>query len=58
MNMTYNNHRQTYSARRGRGYSYPNEAEPSYYADRLLNGLTAFFSGVGIVTLMMYLLTF
>ena len=56
--MTYNNHRQTYSARQGRGYSYPNAAEPSYYKDRLLDGLTAVFSGVGIVTLLMFLLTF
>lgn len=56
--MTYNNHRQTYSARRGHGYSYPNAAEPSYLKNRLLDGLTAVFSGVGIVTLLMFLLTF
>lgn len=56
--MTYNNHRQTYSARRSQAYSYPNAAEPSYLKNRLLDGLTAVFSGVGIVTLLMFLLTF
>ena len=56
--MTYNNHRQTSSTRRIRRYSYPNEAEPGYFAGRLLDGITALVTGIGTVTLLMYFLTF
>lgn len=56
--MTYTNNRQTYSARRIRRYSYPNEADPGYFAGRLLDGITALVSGIGTVTLLMYFLTF
>ncbi len=56
--MTYTNNRQTYSTRRSRRYPYPNEAAPSYFTGRLLDGITALVTGMGAVTLLMYFLTF
>ena len=56
--MTYSNHRQTYIARAKHRYTYPNAAEPGYFKDRFLDGITAVASGIGIVTLLMYFLTF
>ena len=56
--MTYTNKRQNYFARPRRSYTYPNEAEPGYFLGRLLDGITAAASGIGIVTLLMYFLTF
>ena len=31
----------SYSTRRSRRYPYPNEADPSYFTERLLDGITA-----------------
>ena len=56
--MTHTKKTNPYSARPCRRYSYPNEAEPSYFAERLLDGITAVVTGMGTVTLLMYLLTF
>lgn len=56
--MTTTNRRHTYFARRRRRYPYPNEAEPGYFMGRLLDGITALVTSVGIVTLLMYFLTF
>ena len=56
--MTYTKKRQTYSAHRIHRYSYPNEAEPGYFAGRLLDGITALVTCMGFVTLLMYFLTF
>ena len=56
--MTNTNKRHSYSARRIHRYSYPNAAEPGYFAGRLLDGITALVSGIGCVTLLMYFLTF
>ena len=55
--MTYNNKRHNYSTRRSRRYPYPNEAEPRYFVNRLLDGITALVTGMGAVTLFMYFLT-
>ena len=49
--------RQNYFARPVRSYSYPNEAEPGYFAGRLLDGITALVTAMGTVTMLMYLLT-
>ena len=46
-----------YSARRIRRYAYPNAAEPSYFAQKLLDGITAAVTCMGTVTLLMYFLT-
>lgn len=46
-----------YSTRRSRRYPYPNEAEPSYFTGRLLDGLTAAASCVGTITLVFYFMT-
>lgn len=56
--MKYNKKHQTYSARPIRRYSYPNAAEPGYFAGRLLDGITALVTCMGCATLLMYLLTF
>lgn len=50
--------RRYYSTRRSRRYSYPNEADPSYFTGKLLDGITAAVTGMGAVTLLMYMLTF
>lgn len=56
--MTHNKKRYNYSFHRIRRYSYPNAAEPGYFAGRLLDGITAVVSVMGTVTLLMYFLTF
>ncbi len=56
--MTKKRSSRTYFARPVRCYSYPNEAEPGYFAGRLLDGITAAVAAMGTVTLLMYLLTF
>lgn len=48
----------TYSTRRSRRYPHPNEAEPSYFTGRLLDGITAAVSCMGTVTLLLFFLTF
>jgi hypothetical protein len=45
-----------YSSRPVRRYAYPNAAEPSYFAAKLLDGVTAAVSCMGTVTLLVYLL--
>jgi hypothetical protein len=56
--MTHAKNRQNHLARPIRSYAYPNEAEPSYFIGRLLDGITAIVTGMGSVTLLLYLLTF
>jgi len=56
--MTYTKNRHAYFVRPRHSYTYPNEAEPGYFKDRLLDGITAVVSGIGTVTLLMYFLTF
>lgn len=53
-----NQNRPYYSARRIRRYAYPNAAEPSYFAQKLLDGVTAAVTCMGTVTVLMYFLTF
>lgn len=47
----------TYSTRRSRRYAYPNEADPSYFTGKLLDAVTAVVTGMGTVTLLLYLAT-
>ncbi len=47
----------TYYARPLRRYPYPNAAEPGYFANRLLDGLTVLATCIGVVTLFFYLAT-
>lgn len=56
--MKYMNANCNYSTRRSRRYPYPNEAEPSYFTGRLLDGITAIVTCMGSVTLLLYFLTF
>ena len=42
---------------RRKGYAYPNAAEPGYFADRILDGLTALAICVGVVTVLFFLAT-
>ena len=51
------NRRPYYSARPVRRYAYPNAAEPSYFAGKLLDGVTAAVTCMGTVTLLLYFLT-
>ena len=37
--------------------AYPNAAEPSYFANRALNVVTALVSGMGFVSAMLFLVT-
>ena len=46
-----------YSSHAVRRYDYPNEAEPSYFAGKLLVGITAAVTCMGTVTLLLYFLT-
>ena len=46
-----------YSSRQIRRYAYPNAAEPSYFAEKLLDGITAAVTCMGSITLLMYFLT-
>lgn len=49
--------RQSYSAPAIRRYPYPGAAEPRYFAEKLLDALTAFATGVGAVTVFVFLIT-
>jgi hypothetical protein len=40
-----------------RRYAYPNAAERSYFTEKLLNGITAVVSCMGIVTILFFLIT-
>lgn len=46
-----------YSARPIRSYPYPNAAEPGYFAERILDGLTALAICIGVVTVLFFLAT-
>ena len=46
-----------YSSRPVKHYAYPNAAEPSYFAGKLLDWITAAVTCMGTVTLLMYFLT-
>ena len=52
-----NTRRPYYSSRPLRRYAYPNAAEPSYFAGKLLDALTAAVTCMGTVTMLMYFLT-
>jgi len=47
--------RRTYSARGIRRYAYPGAAEPRYYLERLLDAVTALATGIGAVTVFVFL---
>ena len=47
----------TYSSRPIRRYAYPGAAEPRYYLERALDGLTALATGIGAVTVFLFLAT-
>lgn len=47
----------SYSARAIRRYPYPGAAEPQYFAEKLLDALTALATGVGAVTVFIFLIT-
>jgi hypothetical protein len=47
----------TYSAPAVRSYPYPNAAEPGYFAEKVLDGLTALITGIGAITVMIFLIT-
>lgn len=49
--------KQNYSARPLKSYPYPNAAEPGYFADRILDGITALAICVGVVTVLFFLAT-
>lgn len=40
-----------------RNYPYPNAAEPGYFANRLLDGLTILATCIGVVTIFFFLAT-
>ena len=46
----------SYSARRGHRYAYPNAADSRYFAEKLLDGVTAVITGMGAVTVLLYLI--
>lgn len=46
-----------YSSHPVRRYAYPNAAEPTYFAGKLLDGITAAVTCMGTVTLLIYFLT-
>ena len=49
--------KQNYSARPLKSYPYPNAAEPGYFADRILDGVTALAICIGVVTVLFFLAT-
>ena len=49
--------RHNYSTRPLKSYPYPNAAEPGYFADRILDGITALAICVGVVTVLFFLAT-
>lgn len=38
-------------------YTYPNEADRSYFVERFINGATAVISCLGIVVMLLFLIT-
>ena len=46
-----------YCAPAVRSYPYPNAAEPGYFAGKLLDGLTALVTGIGVIAVMIFLIT-
>ena len=46
-----------YSARPLKSYPYPNAAEPGYFANRILDGLTILATCIGVVTVFFFLAT-
>lgn len=46
----------SYSARYCHRYAYPNAADSSYFAKKLLDGVTALATGMGAVTVLLYLI--
>lgn len=47
----------TYSARSVRRYAYPNAAEPGYFLNKLLDGITVAVSGLGLITTLLFMAT-
>lgn len=54
--MTRKRHRNPY-APKTRRYIYPNAADRSYFMEKLLDGVTAVLSSMGIVTILFFLIT-
>lgn len=48
--------RRSYSARRSHRYAYPNAADSSYFAEKLLDGVTAVVTSMGTITVLLYLI--
>ena len=46
-----------YYARPLKNYPYPNAAEPGYFANRILDGLTILATCIGVVTIFFFLAT-
>lgn len=46
-----------YSTRPLKSYPFPNAADPGYFANKLLDGLTVLASCIGVVTVFFYLAT-
>ena len=55
--MTKNVRKRHVSPRRIRSYTYPNEAEPGYFANRISEGALALVSCMGTVTFFLLVLT-
>lgn len=53
--MKHRKHNRSYSARRMPRY--PNEAEPSYYINRIYTAIAALITGMGTVTYFILVLT-
>ena len=49
--------RRSYSSPVIRRYAYPGAAEPRYFLEKLLDGLTALVTGIGAVTVFIFLIT-
>lgn len=49
--------RHPYSARPVRRYAYPGAAEPRYFAEKLLDGVTAVVTGMGAIAVLFFLIT-
>jgi hypothetical protein len=49
--------RRSYSIPKVRRYSYPNAAEPGYFLNKVLDGITIAVSGFGLITTLLFMAT-
>lgn len=49
--------RYSYSAPVVRSYPYPNAAEPGYFVQKFLDGVTAVVTGIGAIAVLFFLIT-